>query len=67
MSDRVSSHFDKPEQFRELLEAAEAANQKGDAGDFVQEMREKYARWGAGMFLSGKQKAWLERIAGETA
>lgn len=63
MSDRVSDHFDDPKQFTELLEAAESSDPKGEAADFVADIQAKYRKWGAGMFLSGKQKAWLERIA----
>ena len=67
MTTRVSNQFDKPEQFEELLTAAENADPRGDAADFVAELRAKYDRYGQSMFLSDKQKRWLENIAGALA
>ena len=63
MTTRVSHQFDKPEQFEELLEAAEASDPRGEAADFVADMRAAYDGYGGSAFLSDKQKAWLERIA----
>ena len=67
MTERVSTHFDKPEQFEALLEAAETADPKGDAADFVANTRERYERYGISMFFTTKQKRYLENIAGEAA
>lgn len=67
MTERVINHFPDTKRFEALLESAEAADPRGDAADFVAEMREKYDKYGQAAFLSGRQKEWLERIAGESA
>ena len=64
-SDRVSTHFPDVKDFTELLEAAEAKNPGGREGVFVQETRERYTKYGAGMFFSPKQLRWLRKIAGD--
>lgn len=67
MTERVINHFPDLKKFEALLESAEESDPTGQAADFVAEMREKYDKYGQAAFLSGKQKAWLERIAGEAA
>lgn len=62
-STRVTDLYEDETDFSDLLEAAEKADPVGEAADFVDEIQTKYRKWGAGMFLSHKQKAWLERIA----
>lgn len=63
--ERISTLYDNQKDFEDALEAAEAANPKGDAGKFVSDIRARYDRYGIGMFLSSKQKRWLESIGGE--
>lgn len=65
--ERVSTHFEDPKDFADLLDAAEAADPRGQAADFVADVRKRYDEYGQSMFLSSKQKKWLENIAGETA
>lgn len=65
-SDRVSTHFPDIKDFNALLEAAEEKNPGSREGVFLQETRERYTKYGAGMFFSPKQLRWLRKIAGES-
>lgn len=50
--------------FEELiLEAEDQMTKPGDI-DFVKSMKANHAKWGVHTWLSDKQLAWLQRIAG---
>ncbi len=60
---KVREAYDNLEDFKETLESAEA-NASGDwAMGFVADMKERYEKWGAEMFISDKQKDILERLS----
>lgn len=64
MSDtRVKDHFADVDDFEELLEQAESFAVEDNEIEFVEDMQEKYEKWGAEMFLSDAQKSWLEKLA----
>lgn len=61
---RVYDHYEDVSDFELVLEAAHKANPRDPkAKTFVQETKDRFGTYGQGMFLSERQKAWLERIA----
>lgn len=52
------------EEFIDLLGEAETNASSGWEMDFVEDMRERFAKWGTDMLLSDKQVEQLKRIAG---
>ena len=61
----VSEFFESPDDFEDLLEAAERqANTKWEI-DFVADIRERYDLWKAQTFLTNPQLAILRKLTGE--
>lgn len=61
---RVHDHYEDPSDFALVLEAADKAHTKDPkARSFVEETKDRFNTYGQGMFLSERQKDWLERIA----
>lgn len=60
----VEDLFDDPDTFEVLLDDAEHGAQKDNEINFVADMRAKFERYGVVMFLSERQLAWLNSIAG---
>lgn len=59
---KVDELFSKKE-WESLLDDAELSASTDKEQEFVSDMRDKYAEYGRAMFLSEKQKAWLEKLA----
>ena len=63
MSDRVQDLYEDTDEFERLLSDA-AANAANDwEQEFVDDMQERWTKYGKRMFLSEKQQEHLERIA----
>ena len=61
---KVIDQYDNPEDFSEILDLAEANASSSVEIDFVADMREKHTQYMEDMYLSYKQREWLEKLAG---
>lgn len=61
---RVSDQFDDPADFQQLLSDAESQSKTEREQEFVADMNEKWEKYGPGMYLTEKQRKWLEEIVG---
>jgi hypothetical protein len=61
---RVKDQFDDTTDFEQLLSDAESQAKSEREQEFVAEMNDKWEKYGADMFLSEKQRDWLESIVG---
>lgn len=61
---RVSDQFDDPADFQQLLSDAESQAKTEREQEFVADMNEKWEKYGPGMYLTEKQRNWLEEIVG---
>jgi hypothetical protein len=61
---RISEQFDDPADFQQLLSDAESQAKTEREQEFVSDMNQKWEQYGPGMYLSEKQRAWLEEIVG---
>lgn len=64
MSERIGDLFDDIDDFERLLGDAESQAKTERDQEFVADVRARYEVWGDGMYLSEKQRGWLERIVG---
>lgn len=61
---RVSDQFDDPADFQQLLSDAESQAKTEREQEFVSDMNEKWEKYGPGMYLTERQRNWLEEIVG---
>jgi hypothetical protein len=57
--ERACDHFRYPGEFSLRLEAADRANLNGRERQFIDQLIERYDRWGDETFLSAAQARWL--------
>lgn len=62
-NDTVRTRYTDVAEFEEQLEQAETNANNDFEMEFTSDMRVKYNKWGADMFISEKQADCLERIA----
>lgn len=61
---RVSDQFTDPEDFQRLLSDAESQAKTEREQEFVSDMNDKWEKYGPAMYLTEKQRNWLEEIVG---
>ena len=65
LKNTVSEFFESPDDFEDLLEAAERQASTKWESVFVADIRERYDLWKARTFLTDPQLAILRKLAGE--